>query len=102
MPKFYVQSGSLKLITTATDPRAAAIWAVHRTLAPSLPFLSDRATSESHRSGVHHPLLADTILVSEQGFAGTDGVEFETLVIANEWTQLLVAVDRLQKRLAAH
>jgi hypothetical protein len=102
MPKFYVQSGSLELITTATDPGAAAIWAVHRTLSPAFPFLSDQPAGESRRECTPGPQLAETITVSEQGFAGTDRVELKTLAVVTEWAQLLVAVDRLQQRLAAH
>ena len=104
MPKFYVQSGNLQLITTATDPRAAAIWAVHRALAPALPFLSDEedAASELHASpGSPASALSETMHVSERGFGRADGVSLETLEVVTQWNQLLLAVDRLQKRLAA-
>ena len=104
MPKFYVQSGSLQLITTATDPRAAAIWAVHRALAPALPFLSEEegAASEPHSMGSSTPAaLGETMHVSERGFGRADGVSLETLEVVTQWNQLLLAVDRLQKRLAA-
>jgi hypothetical protein len=104
MPKFYVQSGSLQLVTTATDPRAAAIWAVHRALAPALPFLSDEedATSKPQPSGPSAvPTLGERVHVSERGFDGDDGASFETLEVVTQWNQLLLAVDRLQKRLAA-
>jgi hypothetical protein len=102
MPKFYVQSGSLQLVTTATDPRAAAIWAVHRTLSSSLPFLNDGELSHAPRATPSQPQLGETIVVSERGFGSTDHQTFETLGVATEWTQLLLAVDRLQKRLAAN
>jgi hypothetical protein len=102
MPKFYVQSGNLQLVTTATDPRAAAIWAVHRTLSGSLPFLSDTDPADAPRSQPPKPQLGEAILVSEQGFGRTDNLAFETLSVVTEWTQLLLAVDQLQKRLAAN
>jgi hypothetical protein len=102
MPKFYVQSGSLQLITTATDPRAAAIWAVHRTLSASLPFLGDAEPAQTPRENPPKPQLGEMIDVSERGFASADRFEFETLGVVTEWTQLLTAVDRLQKRLAAN
>ena len=101
MPKFYVQSGTLQLVTTATDPRAAAIWAIHRALAPTLPFLNDADPALTPRSNPHAPLLGETVVVSEQGFSGADQIELETLAVASEWTQLLLAVDRLQRRMAA-
>ena len=44
MPKFYVQSGNVELVTTAIHSRGAAIWGVHRTLSQSLPFLCDETT----------------------------------------------------------
>ncbi len=100
MPKFYVQSGTLQLVTTATDPRAAAIWAVHRALAPTLPFLNHADSAPAPRSSPHAQ-LGEVIVVSEQGFASLDDIQFETLTIAAEWTQLLVVVDRLQRRLTA-
>jgi hypothetical protein len=103
MPKFYVQSGNLQLVTTATDPRAAAIWAVHRSLAPSLPFLSDHEpATQPHAPRPPQPQLGDAILVSEQGFGSDDQQPFETLGVVIEWSQLLLAIDRLEKRLAAH
>jgi hypothetical protein len=98
MPKYYVQSGTLQLVTTATDPRAAAIWAVHRTLAPSLPFLSGDCPGS--RSLPPTARLEESICVSQRGFAGDDRLDYPTLAVVAEWTQLLVAVDRLQSRLA--
>jgi len=106
MPKFYVQSGNLQLVTTATDPRAAAIWAVHPALSASLPFLSDTHPAQtpraSPRASLPQPQLGETLDVHEQGFGRPDNLAFETLPIVTEWTQLLTAVDRLQKRLAAN
>ncbi|MCI0359767.1 MAG: hypothetical protein L0211_14925 [Planctomycetaceae bacterium] len=100
MPKFYVRSGSLQLITTATDPRAAAIWAVHRSLSPSLPFLSDTDPANTPNSSSPRPQLGETIVVGERGFGSADSRELDTLGVVTEWTQLLLAVDRLSKRLA--
>lgn len=100
MPKYYVQSGSVRLVTTASDPRAAAIWAVHRTLAPILPFLS-----ESDESGFTAPppaalTLGETVQVSEQGFDRPDSERLETLAVLSEWNQLLMAIERIERRLA--
>lgn len=101
MPKFYVQSGSLQLVTTATDPRAAAIWAVHRALAPALPFLSDEDQIGEPQPAPAAATLGETVHVSERGFDRTDGASFDTLEVVTQWNQLLLAVDRLQKRFAA-
>lgn len=102
MPKYYVQSGTLKLITTASDPRAAAIWCVHRALAPTLPFLNDDESPPvvSPTSASAIPYLHDTVQVSEQGFDRHDSEQFATLGIIAEWNQLLVAIDRIERRMA--
>jgi hypothetical protein len=97
MPKFYVQSGNVELVTTAIHSRGAAIWGVHRTLSQSLPFLCDQATDFSSLDGLTR--LGDTIRVSEQGFDRPDAAEFDTLDIVSEWNRLLVAIDRLHERL---
>ena len=97
MPKFYVQSGNVEVVTTANHSRGAAIWAVHRTLSHSLPFLCDEATDFLALDGLTR--LGETVRVSEQGFDRDDAAEFETLDIVSEWNQLLVALDRLQERL---
>ena len=97
MPKFYVQSGNVELVTTAIHCRGAAIWGVHRTLSHSLPFLCDETTDYLALDGLTR--LGDTIRVSEQGFDREDASEFDTLEIVSEWNQLLVAIDRLHERL---
>ncbi len=99
MPKYYVQSGGLKMVLQAKDSRCAAIWATHRALGQSLPFLCDEpndylALADLTRLGV-------TIEVSQQGFGSQDRMEFDTLEVVSEWNQLLVALDRLQDRLAS-
>lgn len=97
MPKFYVQSGNVELVTTAIHSRGAAIWGVHRTLSHSLPFLCDETTDVLALDDLTR--LGDTIRVSEQGFDRADAVEFDTLDIVGEWNQLLVAIDRIHERL---
>jgi hypothetical protein len=97
MPKFYVQSGNLQMVLQAKDSRSAAIWAAHRTLSQTLPFLCDDA--EDYLQLADLTQLADTIQVSQQGFDGRDRVEYQTLDVLNEWNRLLVALDRLQARL---
>jgi hypothetical protein len=98
MPKFYVQSGNLKLVTTATSARGAAIWAVHRALSQSLPFLRDEALSDVSAPAIQ---LGETIQISEQGFDRPVSRSLETLDVVTEWNQLVLAIDRLEQRLAA-
>ena len=95
MPKYYVQSGDLQLITTASDAHAAAIWAVHRALTAALPFLSDTPQCRSDLT------LGPSLTVSQRGFDRPDAEEFSTLEIMGEWNQLQLAFDRLEQQLAA-
>ena len=94
MPKFYVQSGSLEMVLQAKGGRCAAIWAAHRTLGQSLPFLCEETGDYAQLADLTR--LGDTIRVSQRGFDRHDAAVFDTLDIVSEWNQLLVALDRLQ------
>jgi hypothetical protein len=93
MPKFYVQSGGLKMVMQARDPRCAAIWAAHRTLSQSLPFLCEEPADYAQLADLTQ--LGETICVSQRGFDRDDASVFETLDVVSEWNQLLVALDRI-------
>jgi len=93
MPKFYVQSGSLEMVLQAKDTRCAAIWAAHRTLGQSLPFLCEDLTDYTRLADLTR--LGDTIRVSQRGFDRDDATVFGTLDVVSEWNRLLVALDRL-------
>jgi hypothetical protein len=98
MPKFYVQSDNLKMVLQAKDARSAAIWAAHRTLGQTLPFLCEDAADYTELADLTR--LGDTICVSQRGFGRLDADIFETLDIVGEWNQLLVALDRIQAHMA--
>jgi hypothetical protein len=93
MAKFYVQSGNVEMVLQARDCRCAAIWATHRTLGSSLPFLCEEAEGYAYLADITR--LGETIRVSERGFDRDDAFEFDTLEVVGEWNQLLVALDRL-------
>jgi hypothetical protein len=93
MPKFYVQSGRLEMVLQARDSRCAAIWAAHRTLGQTMPFLCENESDYTELADLTK--LGETIRVSQRGFDRGDAVTFETLDIVTEWNQLLVALDRL-------
>jgi len=93
MPKFYVQSGGLKMVLQARDSRCAAIWAAHRTLSQSLPFLCEEPSDYAQLADLTQ--LGETIHVSQRGFDRDDASVFETLDVVSEWNQLLVALDRI-------
>jgi len=97
MAKFYVESGSFQLVTHAADERAAAIWAVHRTMSDVLPFLA-----ESGRKGLDGNAvgkLGETMSVSEQGFGREDAVKFKTFAIVSDWNHLVTALEKLEERM---
>ena len=96
MAKFYVQSGDMKLVVQAHDSRCAAIWAAHRKLSDTLPFLEGE---ESQPAGTQTPSgLVETISVSQRGLDRKDATVYQTLDIVSEWSRLLVALDRLTAR----
>jgi hypothetical protein len=98
MPKFYVQSGEVELILQARDSRCAAIWAVHRTLSPALPFLCEAAGDYLDLDAAGR--LGETISVSQRGFDRPDAEQFDALDVIHEWNCLLIALDRLEQRAA--
>src|SRR4051812_41729797 len=99
MAKFYVQSGNLKMVLQARDSRCAAIWAAHRELSETLPFLDGE--EPNNVTGKASSGLAETIHVSQRGFDRKDATVFQTLDIVSEWSRLLVALDRLTARVEA-
>ena len=103
MAKFYVTSGNFQLLIEADHPRAAAIWAVHRCLSAVTPFVSEQDDENElcYEAAEPQRRLGETMQVSERGFGGEDTQEMATLSVVAEWSRLLVALDRLQKRLEA-
>src|SRR5262245_12924396 len=99
MPKFYVQSGSLEMVLQAKDSRCAAIWAAHRTLSQSLPFLCEEASDYTRLADLTR--LGETIRVSQRGFDRDDAILFDTLDVVSEWNRLLVALDRITASMAS-
>ena len=103
MAKFYVQSGTLQMVTEADDARGAALWAVHRCLEQVLPVCPDDPLTPREKSARVQQrgcdVLGPTIAVSERGLASDDAQQFDTTEMFVEWNQLLVALARLEQRL---
>ena len=98
MTKFYVQSGNLRLVIAANNSRGAALWAVHRALSATLPFAGE--DGENPISGdAPRFKLAEGIAVSQRGFDRDDSRRFATLDIVTEWSQLVLALSRLEQDL---
>jgi hypothetical protein len=95
MAKYYVESGNLRMVVHANDSRAAAIWAVHRSMSQIMPFLADE--SRQILNQLREPLrMKETIQTNEQGFDRLDGEIHDTFAVVTEWNRLVVALDRLQ------
>jgi hypothetical protein len=103
MAKYYVESGTVQMVTEADDPRGAALWTLHRCMEQILPVCPDDPLNpheKAERVGQRGCwVLGESIRTSEQGF-GRDDVElYETADIFAEWNQLMIAVSDLEHRL---
>jgi hypothetical protein len=102
MPKYYVQCGTVQRLVTAEDPRGAALWAVHEIIdqAIDLDAVDWEDESEIENLDLIRVMLAlgSTISVSELGFGRSEAGLYDTPDIMTEWSQLIVAVSRLQRR----
>lgn len=103
MAKYYVQSGTLRCVVSAENPRRAALWAVHRAMQQIMPI--DEAatldpedkTQRAKDEGVM--VLSGTISTSERGFGSNDAQTLPTFEVVTEWNQLVNALDRLETML---
>lgn len=98
MAKFYVESGNVQMVVTATSSRGAALWAVHRAMSHVLPFLGDEREI-SAKEECQRFKLAPEIRVNQRGFGRPAGRCYETLDLVREWQQLLVALSRLEQQI---
>ncbi len=92
MPKFYVQSGPVRLIFDAADSEQAAVMAFQWTC--------DQQAEIEAASPLDHVLVAeeqgwqleDEVLVHEQGFDRQDGQVFDTRDVFEAWLRWPVPV----------
>ena len=103
MAKYYVESGTVQMVTEADDCRGAALWTLHRCMEQILPVCPDdplNAQEKAERVGQRGCwVLGESIRTSEQGFGRDDVQLHETAEIFAEWNQLMMAVSNLQRRL---
>lgn len=101
MAKYYVQSGTLKMIVHAAEADRAALWAVHQVLSQVLPVFDDEAFSPREKqsvAAVHgHLVLDEDIRLSEQGFDRDDANVFHTGDVVTEWSQLVIALQKIER-----
>lgn len=98
MAKFYVESGSLRLVISANNSRGAALWAVHRALSGVLPFAGEECEESTNRDRQRFK-LGEAIYVNQRGFDHSDGRRFKTVDLVMEWSQLISAISRLEQDL---
>ncbi|MEX2026847.1 MAG: hypothetical protein WEH44_06090 [Pirellulaceae bacterium] len=98
MAKFYVESGNLRTVISANNSRGAALWAAHRTLSDVLPFVGPECEIPTNENGQPFK-LGETVRVSQRGFGRRDGRQYATLDLISEWSQLIVALSRLEQDL---
>jgi hypothetical protein len=84
MPKYYVESGTVRMVLAAEDSQRAALWFVHRILEGSMQGLY--STKESMDQEVFNEALIDSMLdlghyisCNERGFMAKDRDEFDHL-----------------------
>lgn len=100
MAKFYVQSGTLKMLVQAESSDRAALWAVHRAMQQVLPLYDDQTISPEDKT--RYALvegwmsLADEIRLSEMGFDREDADRAQTMDVVLEWNQLMLALAKLE------
>ncbi len=104
MAKFYVQSGLISHIVTANDAYSAALWSMHLAMEEVVPVdeVDWLDENEIPESGFEDGLmkLGTTVAVSEIGYGRDEAGRFDTADTLAEWNQLVIALARLEARLA--
>jgi hypothetical protein len=99
MAKFYIQSGSAKMILDCEDSDRASLWFIHRAMESVSPIYDDETLGEDRKldSALVESLidLGPSIEISELGFDRQDAEKFETFDVVMYWHQLMIALSRL-------
>ncbi len=100
MAKFYVQSGSRKLVVSAMDIQAAALWLIHRSLETLVPVYENAALSPEQRCEMALLLglrqLGNRVYLSQRGFDRSDAESLDVFDLIQTWHELTMALLRLQ------
>lgn len=100
MAKYYTTCGTFEFLTTADDPRSAALWSIHQFLANHIELStvewSDPETID--RQDIMEAMIAldEIVFVSEIGFGRNDAATIDTADLLTEWNQLVIAIQRLE------
>jgi hypothetical protein len=101
MAKYYIQSGTAKMVLDCEDSERASLWFIHRAMESVSPVYEDETLEENLKldSAIVESLidLGATIDISELGFDRDDAEKLETLDVIMYWHQLMMALSRLPK-----
>lgn len=88
MPKFYVESGPLRLVFEADDAERAAMKAIQWNCDRRSVMEEPPQMELNEPTSVDEGDLSDRILVSERGFGNSSAEVFDTLEIVAAWQAL--------------
>jgi hypothetical protein len=101
MAKYYIQSGSAKMVLDCEDADRAPLWFIHRAMESVSSVYEDETLEESRKldTAIVESLidLGATIDISELGFDREDSDKQDTLDVIMYWHQLMIALSRLPK-----
>ncbi len=101
MAKYYIQSGSAKMVLDCEDADRASLWFIHRAMESVSAVYEDETLDESRKldTAIVESLidLGATIDISERGFNRKDADKKDTLDVILYWHQLMIALSRLPK-----
>jgi hypothetical protein len=82
MPKYYVESGWIRLVLDARNPEQAAVKAFSRCRERQAEIYAEATSGTIRDAEAVEWQLADEIRVNETGFRGAEGETFDTFEIA--------------------
>ena len=92
MPKFYVESGPIRLIFDADAAEQAAVMAFQWTCDKQVEIEAASPLEHMLEAEVRGCQLCDEVTVNEQGFGRWDGEVFETLKVFEAWLRSPIPV----------
>lgn len=85
MPKFYVESGKVRLVLDAQTAEQAAVKALHWSCDRQAEVFAEVPTDVIREAEALEFRLGDEIRVNETGFGRSDALVFDALDIAAVW-----------------
>lgn len=85
MPKYYVESGWVRMILDARNAEQAAVKSLQRCRERQAEIYAEPPSEIIRDAEAVQWQLADQIRVNETGFRGNDGETFDTVEIAAMW-----------------